>query len=104
MTDNENTLPEIFELDGESAAWLDVYNLASAKIKELTEHKANARDKLVELAKAHDAGVLTVEGRQVASVREKPTTSLDTTAFKAAHPKLYEKFAKRGTTFEFRVK
>lgn len=93
-----------YELDNRSAQWLDVYNLASAKITELTEIKKRARDRLVEIATAHDASILMRDGRPAATVKDKATTNLDTTKMKAEAPDVYERYAVRGTTKELRVK
>lgn len=94
-----------FELPDDQKAWLDIYELASAKIKELNEQKEQARNALIELARQHGADVITRDGRAAATVNwNKPTTKLDTKTFKAEHPKLYEKYAVHGTCVEFRLK
>lgn len=106
MSENEalSTPAVPYELDENSAQWLDVYNLASAKITELEEVKKRARDRLVEIANAHDASILMHDGRPAATVKDKATTRLDTTKMKAEAPDLYERYVVRGTTKELRVK
>lgn len=93
-----------YELDDRSAQWLDVYNLASAKITELEEVKKRARDRLVGIALAQGASILMRDGRPAATVKDKATTRLDTTKMKASEPEVYERYVVRGTTKELRVK
>lgn len=93
-----------YELDETSSKWLDVYNLASAKIAEFEEVKKRARDHLVAVAELKDASLLMRDGQLAATVKDKKTTRLDTVKMKASEPEVYERYVVRGTTKELRVK
>lgn len=93
-----------YELDETSSKWLDVYNLAAAKISEFEEVKKRARDHLVAVAEMHSASALVRGGQLAATVKSKPTTRLNTTLMKATEPAVYERYVVRGTTKELRVK
>lgn len=95
--------PAAYELPEEMAVWLDAYELASAKIKELEEKKKLARDALVELAQQHGAETLTRDGRPAAKVTTVHKRRFETAKFKTEHADLYDAYTTEVAELRFNL-
>lgn len=100
---NDEPVDNRFEVPAELTALLDTYALASAQAKEAEEAKKIARDRLVEIAQAHDASVLTRDGRPVATVNMSIKNQLDTKKLKAERPDVYDAFTRTVQVVTFRL-